>query len=110
MNGFEFIFELPVFVVLQYVIGAILVNTVLRIILAFKKGEFSFAELPRFLATNVAPYSLALIILAVMAEYQAAVWNYFYYAASAAVLARYVAKIYGKFQALLGITVAEKER
>lgn len=104
MNGLEFDFDfllaLPVFTVLAYVVVAILVDALFGIILSIKDGEFSFQELPRFLGTNLVPYVFGLIILAIVAEYQGAVFQYLFYTVALFVVARYVAKLKEKIESL----------
>lgn len=93
---FDFLFDLPIFVVLGYVIVAIMVDFIFGVITAIKDHEFDFKELPRFLATNILPYVLGLFILAVVANYMGEVFHYIFYATTVFVFARYVAKIVEK--------------
>ncbi len=100
---FDFLLDLPVWYVLMYVVIAILVDTIFGVLVAIKKGEFSFQELPRFLGTNVLPYVFGLLLLAVVAEYTTEVFEYVFYVVSVAVFARYVAKLWAKVKALFGM-------
>ena len=97
---FDFLLDLPVFAVLVYVVVAIFVDALFGVILSIKAGTFDFKELPRFLGTNILPYVLGLLVLAVVAEYQGAVFQYMFYATAVLVIARYVAKVKEKIECL----------
>ncbi len=102
-NGnFEFLFELPVFEVLTWVLILILVDTIFGIIHSISKSNFDWKELPRFLGTNVIPYCFGLFVLAVIAEYLGQVFDYVFYAVSIFVFARYIAKLYEKIKNIYG--------
>ena len=107
MNGLEFDFDfllnLPVFTVLVYVVVAIFVDALFGAILAIKVGEFNFKELPRFVGTNILPYVLGLLVLALVAEYQGAVFQYLFYTTALLVVARYIAKVKEKISVLFSI-------
>ncbi len=100
---FDFILDLPVWTVMFYVTVAILVDAALGALKALKKGKFSFEELPRFLGSNVLPYVLGLLLLAVVAEHTTDIFEYVFYVVSLAVFARYVVKLWGKVKGLFGI-------
>ncbi len=100
---FDFLMDLPVWDVLMYVTIAILVDTVIGVLVAIKKGDFTFKELPRFLGTNVLPYVFGLLVLAVVAEYTTEIFEYVFYIVSAAVFARYVAKLWTKVKAFFEV-------
>lgn len=108
MNGLEFNFDfllgLPVFTVLIYVVVAIFVDALFGIILAIKESAFDFKELPRFLGTNLLPYVLGLIVLALVAEYQGEVFQYLFYTTALFVVVRYAAKLKEKVESLFKIT------
>lgn len=70
------------------VLGAILLDTVLGILLAIKKKEFSFSILPDFLASNVFPYVGGLLVLALLSVYLTQL-EYLYYAAVAIVTVKF---------------------
>ena len=103
MENLDFIKELPVFEVLVIVVLAILVDAIFGALKATVAGEFDWKELPRFLGTNVLPYGLGLLVLAVVAEYQGEPFSYIFYPVALAVLIRYVAKIKKKIQTFFDI-------
>jgi len=106
--NFDFILELPVFEVLVIVVLAIVVDTVFGIIRAFRKGEFDFQELPRFLGTNVLPYGLGLLVLALVVEYQGEPFSYIFYPTALAVLIRYVAKVKEKIEDIFKVDISKE--
>lgn len=83
------------------VIGLIVLDAVLGALDALFKGEFSFQKLGQFVRTNLAPYVVGLLALAVLAllptGQQQALAGAFW-AALAASVARYIAEILGKIK------------
>lgn len=99
----SFILELPVFTAFWIVLAAILVKTFFGVILAIKAGEFDIRKPPQFLATNVVPYVGGMAILAFVTHLVGGPFGYLFYAVALAVLAKYLAEIKDKVQALFDI-------
>lgn len=80
----------------------IALDTILGIFYGLKKREFHWDLLPQFLATGILPYIGGLAVLAAMAYYIAEPFSAMYYAAAAAIAAKYLADIWEKLQLLFG--------
>ena len=82
------IFSTVIFQTLLVVLASILLDLLLGVLIAIKKGEFSLSILPHFLAANVFPYVGGLVILALLSVYLAQM-EYLYYAAAAIVTVKF---------------------
>lgn len=92
------------------VAGAIVLDTLLGAINAIVKmdEDFDLRQLPRFLASGILPYIGGLAILATAAEVIRAEFEVLFFAAAAAVTAKYLAEIKDKISALFGADIKAK--
>jgi hypothetical protein len=102
--------EATVLYVLLVVVAAIIIDTLLGAIKAAIKPEetFDIRKLAKFLATGILPYGGALGLLAAAAEFVGNEFEAIFFAAAAAVTAKYLAEIKDKLSALFGGDIVAK--
>jgi len=81
---------------------AIALDVILGILLGIKEKEFDFRILPQFLFTGVLPFIGGLVLLGILAYYIEVPFAGMFYAAAAAVAAKYMADVWDKLKLLLG--------
>jgi len=82
-------------------IAVIFADTFMGVCVSLKYGTFNIRELPKFLVNNVLPYIGGLIILALASTLSEELGALFY-AADAAVMAKFMVEIKDKVAALFG--------
>ena len=89
------------------VVVAIILDVILGAIKAAKDDfdAFNLRTLPKFLATGILPYVGGLGILALAAQFVGEPFAALFYAAAAAVAAKYVAEIKDKIMAIFGVQI-----
>ena len=103
----DFLLDLSVWDAVIIVVTAILLDTVIGILLTFKKDEekFDVRKLPQFVSTNIFPYVGGLAVLAIVAEYIGQPYDTMFFPIAVAVLVKYVAEIKDKLKKLFGIEI-----
>ncbi len=99
-------FELPqeIWAAFVIIIVAILIDSVLGIIKAIRRGEFDASKLPEFLAQDVFPYVGGLGVVAAAAQFLGAPFTEIFYAVGALVAVKYLADIKNKLKALFSVS------
>lgn len=89
---------------MSLVIVAMLIalDTILGILKGIKLKDFHWDLLPQFLATGVLPYLGGLVVLAGMAYFIAEPFRAMFYAAAAAIAAKYISDVWDKLRFLFG--------
>jgi len=86
--------------------AALIVDQALGAAIAYKRGEFSWSELPRTLANNILPYFVPLLVIGILASLEGSAATGFlgiYSALAAGYGAKLMAEIGGKVRELYGV-------
>lgn len=88
------------------ILTLIVVKTLLAWIVAWRDGKFDIREAPRFIVTNVLPYTAGLLVLALPSLWHPDL-SLIYFAGAGVVGLKYLAEVKDRFQLLYDVKLPE---